>query len=188
MLAIDVGTGSARAGLLLADPKARGVISGLALDGSLDAVARLYYAGAVAIVLGTRHILDRLGEHGYRVEQLHLTGGHSRNPLLVELYADATGCNVVLGEEEDGVLLGTAMVAAAPALRQPRRGRRHEPHRAHNHPDAGGARLFRRPLPRLSRHARAQPRARGDHDVAQVPSSEPTPEGICRMTAASPDC
>ncbi|HUL06125.1 MAG TPA: FGGY-family carbohydrate kinase [Candidatus Acidoferrum sp.] len=99
----------------LADPKARGVISGLALDGSLDAVARLYYAGAVAIALGNRHILERLGEHGYRIDHLHLTGGHVRNPLLVELYADASGCTVVLGEEEDGVLLGTAMVAAVAA-------------------------------------------------------------------------
>ena len=99
----------------LADPKARGVISGLALDGSLDAVARLYYAGAVAIALNNRHILDRLGEHGYRIDHLHLTGGHVRNPLLIELYADAIGCTVVLGEEEDGVLLGTAMVAAVAA-------------------------------------------------------------------------
>lgn len=99
----------------LADPKPRGVISGLALDGSLDGVARLYYAGAVGIALGTRHILDRLGEHGYRADHLHLTGGHVHNPLLLELYADATGCTVVLGEEEDGVLLGTAMVAAVAA-------------------------------------------------------------------------
>jgi len=99
----------------LADPGARGVISGLALDGSLDSVARLYYAGAVGIALGNRHILDRLGEHGYRIDHLHLTGGHARNPLLVELYADTTGCAVVLGEEEDGVLLGTAMVAAVAA-------------------------------------------------------------------------
>jgi FGGY-family pentulose kinase len=101
----------------LADPTPRGVISGLALDASLDAVARLYYAGAVAIALGTRHILDRLGEHGYAIDHLHLTGGHTHNPLLVELYADATGCSVVLGEEEDGVLLGTAMVAAVAAGR-----------------------------------------------------------------------
>jgi FGGY-family pentulose kinase len=99
----------------LADPKARGVISGLALDGSLDALARLYYAGAVAIALGNRHILERLGEHGYRIDHLHLTGGHVRNPLLVELYADAANCTVVLGEEEDGVLLGTAMAAAVAA-------------------------------------------------------------------------
>jgi ribulose kinase len=99
----------------LADPRPRGVISGLALDASPDALARLYYAGAVAIALGTRHILDRLGEHGYRIEHLHLTGGHVRNPLLVQLYADATGCSIVLGKEEDGVLLGTAMVAAVGA-------------------------------------------------------------------------
>jgi FGGY-family pentulose kinase len=103
----------------LADPTPRGVISGLALDASLDAVARLYYAGAVAIALGTRHILDRLADHGYAVDHLHLTGGHAHNPLLVELYADATGCSVVLGEEEDGVLLGTAMVAAVAAGRYP---------------------------------------------------------------------
>jgi FGGY-family pentulose kinase len=103
----------------LADPAPRGVISGLALDDSLDAVARLYYAGAVGIALGTRHILDRLGEHGYAIDHLHLTGGHVHNPLLLELYADATGCSVVLGEEEDGVLLGTAMVAAVAARRYP---------------------------------------------------------------------
>jgi FGGY-family pentulose kinase len=99
----------------LADPKPRGVISGLALDASLDAVARLYYAGAVAIAVGTRHILDRLGDQGYRVDHLHLTGGHAQNPLLLELYADAIGCTVVLGAEQDGVLLGTAMVAAVAA-------------------------------------------------------------------------
>jgi FGGY-family pentulose kinase len=101
----------------LADPTPRGVISGLALDSSLDAFARLYYAGAVAIALGTRHILDRLGDHGYAIDHLHLTGGHAQNPLLLGLYADATGCSVVLGEEEDGVLLGTAMVAAVAAGR-----------------------------------------------------------------------
>jgi FGGY-family pentulose kinase len=98
-----------------ADPKPRGVISGLALDDSLDALARLYYAGAEAIALGNRHILDRLGEHGYRIDHLHLTGGHVKNPLLLELYAEATGCQVVLGAEEDGVLLGTAMAAAVAA-------------------------------------------------------------------------
>jgi FGGY-family pentulose kinase len=101
----------------LADPTPRGAINGLALDGSLDAAARLYYAGAVGIALGTRHILDRLGEHGYAVSHLHLTGGHAQNPLLLELYANATGCSVVLGREEDGVLLGTAMVAAVAAGR-----------------------------------------------------------------------
>ena len=99
----------------LADPHARGVISGLTLDRSFDGLCRLYYRTAVAIVLGTRHILDALNAKGHRIDTLHLTGGHVKNPLLVGLYADATGRRLVLPATEDAVLLGTAMVAAAAA-------------------------------------------------------------------------
>lgn len=97
----------------LADPHATGVIHGLTLDASFDSLARLYYAAAVGIALGTRHILDALNERGYAIAQLHLTGGHATSPLLLQLYADATRCRVVLPEEADGVLLGTACAAAA---------------------------------------------------------------------------
>jgi FGGY-family pentulose kinase len=97
----------------LADPHARGVISGLTMDASEDALARLYFATALGIVFGTRHIIDAMNATGFRISHLHLTGGHARNPLLVELYASATGCTVVLPEQEDGVLLGTAALAAA---------------------------------------------------------------------------
>ncbi len=99
----------------LADPHARGVVSGLDLDASFDSLARLYYAVAVGIALGTRHILDAMNRKGYAIRYLHITGGHVSNPLLLELYADATGCRVVLPEEEEGVLLGTAIAAAAAA-------------------------------------------------------------------------
>ncbi|MGH8722814.1 MAG: FGGY-family carbohydrate kinase, partial [Burkholderiales bacterium] len=99
----------------LADPHAVGVISGLTLDASLDSLARLYYRTAVAIALGTRHIRDALNAKGYAIDHLHVTGGHTKNPLLMELYADATGCTVVEPAEEDAVLLGTAMVAATAA-------------------------------------------------------------------------
>jgi FGGY-family pentulose kinase len=99
----------------LADPHALGVISGLTLDASYDSLARLYHRTAVAIALGTRHILDALNARGYAIDHLHVTGGHTRNPLLMELYADTTGCTVVQPAEEDAVLLGTAMVAATAA-------------------------------------------------------------------------
>ena len=100
----------------LADPHALGVISGLSLDASLDSLARLYFATALGIALGTRHIMDALNDAGFVIERLHVAGGHTRNPLLMELYADATGCTVVAPpEESDAVLLGTAMVAAAAA-------------------------------------------------------------------------
>ena len=99
----------------MADPHALGVISGLSIDTSFDGLCKLYWRAAVSIVLGIRHILDTLNASGHIIDTLHVTGGHVRNPLLMELYADATGCKVIEPVSEDATLLGTAMVAAAAA-------------------------------------------------------------------------
>jgi FGGY-family pentulose kinase len=96
----------------LADPHALGVISGLSLDGSFDGLAKLYWRTAVAIALGTRQILDALEGTGSRIDTLHLTGGHARNPLLPELYADVTGRDVIVYENADAMLTGSGMLAA----------------------------------------------------------------------------
>lgn len=103
----------------LADPHAVGVISGLTLDASFDSLCRLYWRTAVAIALGIRHVLDALNANGYGIDTLHVTGGHTRNPLLMELYADATGCTVVEPSGGDAMLLGTAMIAATAAGHYP---------------------------------------------------------------------
>ena len=66
-------------------------------------------------MLGTRHILDAMDAAGYDIRVLHLTGGHVANPVLLRLYADATGRVVALPREPDSVLLGTAAVAATAA-------------------------------------------------------------------------
>jgi FGGY-family pentulose kinase len=99
----------------LADPRAVGVISGLTLDSSFDSLCRLYWRTCVGIALGVRHILDAQARQGYAIDTLHVTGGHTKNPLLMELYADATGCTVVEPSADDAVLLGTGMVAATAA-------------------------------------------------------------------------
>ncbi len=124
----------------LADPHALGVVSGLTLDSSFDSLCRLYWRTSVAIALGVRHILERLNESGFVIDTLHVTGGHTRNPLLMELYADAVGCTVIEPLADDAVLLGTGMVAATgaglypdlaaacAAMRQP--GRQRAPNRA----------------------------------------------------------
>ena len=96
----------------LADPHAIGVVSGLTLDATFDSLCKLYWRTCVGIALGVRHILEALNERGYVIDTLHVTGGHTRNPLLMELYSDATGCAVVEPQAADAVLLGTAMVAA----------------------------------------------------------------------------
>jgi ribulose kinase len=99
----------------LANPHALGVISGLTLDASFDSLCRLYWRTAVAIALGVRHVLEALNENGYLIDTLHVTGGHTRNPLLMELYADATGCTVTELVAGEAVLIGTGMLAATAA-------------------------------------------------------------------------
>lgn len=96
-----------------ADPRARGVIHGLGLDASFDGLCALYWRACVAVALGVRHILEHVGASGGVC--LHVVGGHARNPLLMELYADVTGVPVMEGDAEDAVLLGAAMAAATAA-------------------------------------------------------------------------
>ncbi|WP_454851880.1 FGGY-family carbohydrate kinase [Rhizobium binxianense] len=95
-----------------ADPHAVGVISGMTLDTSFDGFCALYWRTAVAIALGIRHILEKMKDYGYVPDTLHVAGGHVKNPVLMELYSDATGCKVVVPEMNEAVLLGTAIAAS----------------------------------------------------------------------------
>ncbi len=97
------------------DPHALGVISGLSLDPSFDGLCRLYWRAAIAIVLGIRQIIEAMNEAGHSIDTLHLVGGHTRSPLLMQLYADATGCEVIILDTPSAMLLGTAATAATAA-------------------------------------------------------------------------
>jgi FGGY-family pentulose kinase len=102
-----------------AEPRALGVISGLPLDSSFEGMCRLYWRSCVAIALGVRQIVDFLREKGRSIDTLHVAGGHVKNPLLMELYTEATGCRIVEPDVPDAMLLGTAMVAAAASRLHP---------------------------------------------------------------------
>lgn len=99
----------------LADPRALGVISGLTLDSDFDSLCRLYWRSCVGIALGIRHILEALNSGPYAIDTIHVVGGHTKNPLLFRLYADATGCTVIEPSTPDATLLGMAMIAASAA-------------------------------------------------------------------------
>jgi FGGY-family pentulose kinase len=99
----------------IANPNLRGMIHGLDLDSSFDGMARLYLAAAAGIGYGTRHIIEALNRGGYAIKLLHFTGGHAKSEVLVQLYADTTGCEIVLAREPDAVLLGGALAAAVAA-------------------------------------------------------------------------
>lgn len=100
------------------DARALGVIHGLNLDTSFDAMCAIYYRAMVSLALGVRQILE-LMEFDGPIRTLHLGGGHARNTLLARLYADATRRQVEIAAGEEAMLLGTAMNAASAACWYP---------------------------------------------------------------------
>ncbi len=95
-----------------ADPLARGMIAGLTLEHGPDALARQYLATVQALAYGTRHIIASLNDAGHRIGHVMMTGGGTRNARLLREHADATGCDLHLGSEEQAVTLGAAILAA----------------------------------------------------------------------------
>jgi FGGY-family pentulose kinase len=95
-----------------ADPELRGMVSGLKLTDSADALALLYLATVQAIAHGTRHIVDVLRAHGYPISTILACGGGTKNEVFLREHADATGCRVVLPAEPEAVLLGAAILGA----------------------------------------------------------------------------
>ena len=95
-----------------ARPDARGSVSGLTLERGEPGVARLYLATLQAIACGTRHIMDAMREQGHNISRLTLCGGATHNPLWLREYADITGCDIQLLQEEDAVTLGAAITGA----------------------------------------------------------------------------
>jgi len=94
------------------DPYSRGVVDGLTLDTSPEAVALLYYATLQGLAYNIRDVLRNMGEQGYRIDQIYATGGSIKNRLWLQEHADATGCTIVINQEPEAVLLGSAILGA----------------------------------------------------------------------------
>lgn len=98
-----------------ADATLTGMVAGLRLSDDLDDLARLYLATVQAIAYGTRHIIDTMNHGGYAIDTIMACGGGTKNPVFLQAHADATGCAIVLPEEPEAVLLGSAMLGAVAA-------------------------------------------------------------------------
>lgn len=96
----------------LGDGRVRALATGIGEETGERAFLEAYYATARALAVQSRHVAEHLNGHGFAFEQVTLSGGHLRNPLLVRLYRDALGADLVLSDAPEPVLLGTAMVAA----------------------------------------------------------------------------
>jgi FGGY-family pentulose kinase len=92
-----------------------GIVDGLSLDESITSQALLYYATIQAVAYGTRDIIAAMNDTGYNIDTMFVTGGGTKNPLWLQETADATGTTLVLPQEPEAVLLGSAVLAATAA-------------------------------------------------------------------------
>ena len=95
-----------------ANPRLRGAMVGLTLSATVDDLALSYLAAIQAVAHGTRHILEEMNRHGYRINVLLACGGGTKNPVFLREHADITGCKIVLPKEPEAVLLGSAVLGA----------------------------------------------------------------------------
>lgn len=96
-----------------ADPSMHGAILGLTLEKPDTLLPKIYGATALGIAFGTRQIIEAMRWAGVPIRTIDLSGGHAKSDLLVQLYADATGCDLSLPACPEPVLLGAACTAAA---------------------------------------------------------------------------
>ncbi|KAJ3679222.1 hypothetical protein LUZ60_017233 [Juncus effusus] len=96
----------------IADPKSKGMISGLTLDTSEKSLALLYLATIQGIAYGTRHIVEHCNSHGHKINTLLACGGLAKNSLYIQEHADIIGFPIILPRENESVLLGAAVLGA----------------------------------------------------------------------------
>jgi ribulose kinase len=65
-----------------------------------------------ALAYGTRHIIETLNAAGHHIERVLITGGGIHNALSLREHANATGCDLRLGSEDQEVTRGAALLAA----------------------------------------------------------------------------
>ncbi|MBQ4050624.1 MAG: ribulokinase [Oscillospiraceae bacterium] len=90
-----------------------GTLTGLTLNTKPE---EIYLALLQGIVCGTRAIIEQCAAHGVQVGRMVAAGGiASKNPLLMQQYADILGMPVSVGDFPEGPALGAAVYAAAAA-------------------------------------------------------------------------
>ncbi|XP_017475035.1 PREDICTED: FGGY carbohydrate kinase domain-containing protein [Rhagoletis zephyria] len=101
----------------IADPNLRGMISGLNMNADEESLALLYLAFVQALAHGTRHIIDNLVEKYKRVpyNSMLFCGGLAKNSVYVQAHADICQLPAVIPDEQEMVLVGSAMLGACAA-------------------------------------------------------------------------
>lgn len=107
LLALDWNNGNRT---ILVDPLLSGLLLGQTLHTSQ---AEIYRALIEATAFGARAILERLDEYGVPVNRVVCAGGIAeKNPMLMQIYADITGREMLISGSSQTCALGSAVSAA----------------------------------------------------------------------------
>ncbi|HKB89507.1 MAG TPA: ribulokinase, partial [Opitutaceae bacterium] len=107
LLALDWNNGNRT---ILVDPMLTGLIVGTTLH---TTQAEIYRALIEATAFGARAIIERLKEYGVPVNKIVCAGGIAeKNPLVMQIYADVTGCAMYIAGSSQACALGSAVSAA----------------------------------------------------------------------------
>ena len=110
LLALDWNNGNRT---ILVDPLLSGLLLGQTLHTSQ---AEIYRALIEATAFGARAILERLDEYGVPVNRVVCAGGIAeKNPMLMQIYADITGREMLISGSSQTCALGSAVSAAVVA-------------------------------------------------------------------------
>ena len=114
LLALDWNNGNRT---ILVDPRLTGLLLGQTL---YTTRAEIYRALIEATAFGARAILERIRGHGVPVRRIVCAGGIAeKNPLLMQIYADITGCTMQVSGSSQACALGSAISAAVLAGAHP---------------------------------------------------------------------
>jgi len=96
-------------------------LSGLLLGQTLHTTrAEIYRALIEATAFGARAIIERFKEYGVPIDRVVCAGGIAeKNPMLMQIYADVTGCTMLVAGSSQACALGSAVAAAVLAGAHP---------------------------------------------------------------------
>jgi L-ribulokinase len=115
LLALDWNNGNRT---ILVNPMLTGLLVGQTLHTTR---AEIYRALIEGTAFGARAIIERITEYGVPVRRVVCSGGIAeKNSLLMQIYADVTGCTMLVAGSSQACALGAAVSAAV--LAGPRKG------------------------------------------------------------------
>ncbi len=107
LLALDWNNGNRT---ILVDPLLSGLLVGQTLHTTR---AEIYRALIEATAFGARAIIERIREYGVPLDRIVCAGGIARkDAMLMQIYADVTGCTMLVTTSNQACALGSAVAAA----------------------------------------------------------------------------